>query len=116
MTIFTHDRRRSEAIRRQEIPERRSFIFDLDVREEDDDDEYEDDEDDEDKFSVDAYTHGNWTRFIKCVSPFTARSAVALTMRVYSHSCEPNMRVYPVVWDTIPEVRYAQLSSCTNLR
>ena len=38
--------------------------------EEDDDDEYEDDEDDEDKFSVDAYTHGNWTRFIKCVSQY----------------------------------------------
>ncbi|KAI9059590.1 SET domain-containing protein [Trametes sanguinea] len=67
---------------------RRSYIFDLDVH------EGEDDEDEEhlaDKYSVDGYAYGNWTRFV-------------------NHSCEPNMRVVPVVWDTIPELNQPYLA------
>ncbi|KAJ7457209.1 hypothetical protein B0H11DRAFT_211520 [Mycena galericulata] len=35
-------------------------------------------------YTVDAFSCGNWTRFI-------------------NHSCEPNLRVMPVVSDTVPE-------------
>ncbi|RPD81568.1 SET domain-containing protein [Lentinus tigrinus ALCF2SS1-7] len=65
--------------------ERKSYIFDLDVR------EGADDDDEADKYSVDGYAHGNWTRFV-------------------NHSCEPNLRVYPVVWDTIPELNQPYLA------
>ncbi|KAI0358931.1 SET domain-containing protein [Trametes cingulata] len=78
--------RREEADRR--IDERRSYIFDLDVRESADDD---DEEENPDRFSVDGYAHGNWTRFV-------------------NHSCEPNMRVFPVIWDTIPELNQPYLA------
>ncbi|KAH9927455.1 SET domain-containing protein [Epithele typhae] len=66
--------------------ERRSYIFDLDVHE-----NGEEDDGDDNKFSVDAWSYGNWTRFI-------------------NHSCSPNMRVYPVVWDTIPELNQPYLA------
>ncbi|TBU26365.1 SET domain-containing protein [Dichomitus squalens] len=62
---------------------RKSYIFDLDVHEGDDDD---DEDESAGRYSVDGYAHGNWTRFV-------------------NHSCEPNMRVVPVVWDTIPELK-----------
>ncbi|KAI0700402.1 hypothetical protein BC835DRAFT_1327238 [Cytidiella melzeri] len=55
--------------------EHRSYIFDLDAIETDDDSE------DMERYSVDAYQQGSWTRFI-------------------NHSCEPNMEVHSVVWDT----------------
>ncbi|TFK88531.1 SET domain-containing protein [Polyporus arcularius HHB13444] len=76
-------------IRREEADthqgERKSYIFDLDIR------EGAEDEDEADKYSVDGYAHGNWTRFV-------------------NHSCEPNLRVYPVVWDTIPELNQPYLA------
>ncbi|OBZ79868.1 Histone-lysine N-methyltransferase, H3 lysine-9 specific [Grifola frondosa] len=79
-----------ELIRREEADRRtgdsRSYIFDLDMHE----DSSEDDEDSE-KYSVDSSKCGNWTRFI-------------------NHSCSPNMRVYPVVWDTIPEMNQPYLA------
>ncbi|KAI0666231.1 hypothetical protein C8Q78DRAFT_1060316 [Trametes maxima] len=75
--------RREEADRR--IDERRSYIFDLDFR------EGADDEEDTERFSVDGHAYGNWTRFV-------------------NHSCEPNMRVFPVVWDTIPELNQPYLA------
>ncbi|OSD05788.1 SET domain-containing protein [Trametes coccinea BRFM310] len=67
---------------------RRSYIFDLDVHEGEDED---DEEHLTDKYSVDGYAYGNWTRFV-------------------NHSCEPNMRVVPVVWDTIPELNQPYLA------
>ncbi|KAF7316769.1 Lanosterol 14-alpha-demethylase [Mycena chlorophos] len=67
-------------IRRCEAEEltgfQKEFCFDLD---------YQDDGQDEDGLlSIDASHHGNWTRFI-------------------NHSCDPNLRVQPVVYDTISE-------------
>ncbi|KAI0651424.1 SET domain-containing protein [Trametes meyenii] len=75
--------RREEADRR--IDERRSYIFDLDFREGADDDDITE------RFSVDGHAYGNWTRFV-------------------NHSCEPNMRVFPVIWDTIPELNQPYLA------
>ncbi|KZT06198.1 SET domain-containing protein [Laetiporus sulphureus 93-53] len=84
-----------ELITREEARRRtgqsKSYIFDLDVHEADDDsveEEYA-------KYSVDSYRCGNWTRFI-------------------NHSCEPNMRVYPVVWDTVPELNQPYLAFVTT--
>ncbi|KAI0727588.1 SET domain-containing protein [Fomitopsis betulina] len=42
-------------------------------------------------YSVDSYQHGNWSRFV-------------------NHSCEPNLQVYPVVWDTVPELHQPYLA------
>ncbi|KAJ7732696.1 hypothetical protein B0H16DRAFT_1580746 [Mycena metata] len=42
-------------------------------------------------YTVDSYRYGNWTRFI-------------------NHSCEPNLRVQPVVYDTIPQQNIAFLA------
>ncbi|KZT67682.1 SET domain-containing protein [Daedalea quercina L-15889] len=58
--------------------EHRSYIFDLDVQEMDHED------DSVQHYSVDSLHHGNWSRFI-------------------NHSCDPNTKVYPVVWDTVIE-------------
>ncbi|TFK48026.1 SET domain-containing protein [Heliocybe sulcata] len=58
-------------------PEHKSYTFNLDARENEDEDPIE-------KYTVDAYAHGNWTRFI-------------------NHSCTANVQVYPVVYDTLPE-------------
>jgi len=66
--------------------DRKSYIFDLDVHEASDDGENA-----EGKFSVDAYKYGNWSRFI-------------------NHSCEPNMSVFPVIWDSIPEFNQPHLA------
>ncbi|KAJ7227327.1 hypothetical protein GGX14DRAFT_419043 [Mycena pura] len=66
--------------------EEKGYCFDLDY--------HEDDQDDlptERLFSVDSLRHGNWTRFI-------------------NHSCAPNLRVQPVVHDTIPEQNVAYLA------
>ncbi|KAI0757427.1 hypothetical protein C8Q80DRAFT_100272 [Daedaleopsis nitida] len=76
-------------IRREEADgyegDRKSYIFDLDVH------EGEDDGDGHAKYSVDGYAHGNWTRFV-------------------NHSCEPNLQVVPVIWDTIPEFNQPYLA------
>ncbi|KAM5534350.1 hypothetical protein V8D89_011943 [Ganoderma adspersum] len=80
---------RAVAEERQESGhERKSYIFDLDVREGGDD---ASDDDSTGTYSVDGYAHGNWTRFV-------------------NHSCEPNMQVVPVVWDTIPELKQPYLA------
>ncbi|KAJ7840850.1 hypothetical protein B0H14DRAFT_2784219, partial [Mycena olivaceomarginata] len=55
-----------------------TYTFDLDAMEEDFDEEPP-----ENLYSVDAFGCGNWTRFI-------------------NHSCEPNLKVIPVVYDTMP--------------
>ena len=66
-------RRRAEAEKRQGT-DHHHYIFDLDVREDENDDEDEDAQ----KFSVDSHAHGNWTRFVKCVTitPLRGRGAV----------------------------------------
>ncbi|KAI1786294.1 SET domain-containing protein [Ganoderma leucocontextum] len=87
--IYTGYRPRAVAEKRQESGhERKSYIFDLDVREGGDDGI---DDDPTGTYSVDGYAHGNWTRFV-------------------NHSCEPNMQVVPVVWDTIPELKQPYLA------
>ncbi|KAF8233816.1 SET domain-containing protein [Tricholoma matsutake] len=55
-----------------------SYCFDLDGR------EGPDMQTPDDAYSVDSRMCGNWTRFV-------------------NHSCDPNLRVYLVVFDTIPE-------------
>ncbi|KAF7377989.1 SET-domain-containing protein [Mycena sanguinolenta] len=69
-------------IRREEadklLGSRASYCFDLDVNEE------PDEEPPENAYSVDAYGCGNWTRFI-------------------NHSCNPNLQIISVVYDTAPE-------------
>ncbi|GLB41257.1 putative set domain-containing protein [Lyophyllum shimeji] len=59
--------------------EERSFCFDLDGR------ESRDGAAPEEMYTVDSRTCGNWTRFL-------------------NHSCSPNLAVYNVVYDTIPEL------------
>ncbi|KAJ7171171.1 hypothetical protein C8R46DRAFT_993344 [Mycena filopes] len=44
-----------------------------------------------DLYTVDSYKYGNWTRFI-------------------NHSCRPNLRVQPVVYDTLPQQNIAFLA------
>ncbi|EMD41544.1 hypothetical protein CERSUDRAFT_90112 [Gelatoporia subvermispora B] len=78
-----------ELIRRDEADirvEHRSYIFDLDMHE-----GPNHDIDESQRFSVDSYAVGNWSRFL-------------------NHSCEPNLKVYPVVWDTIPEANQPYLA------
>ncbi|KAF7377991.1 SET-domain-containing protein [Mycena sanguinolenta] len=69
-------------IRREEADKlsgsRASYCFDLDVN------EAPDEEPPENAYSVDAYGCGNWTRFI-------------------NHSCDPNLQIISVVYDTAPE-------------
>ncbi len=75
--------------------------------------------DEDSKYSVDAYAQGtwfdrvvcftlpilagNWTRFVKYVSKMFIDD-LRLTLILGSHSCEPNVQVYSVVWDTPPGV------------
>jgi histone-lysine N-methyltransferase SUV39H len=66
--------------------EHRGYLFDLDSMERDDDVD-----DDAYLYSVDSYECGNWTRFI-------------------NHSCDPNTRVYPVYYDTVPEMNQPYLA------
>ncbi|KAJ7729511.1 hypothetical protein DFH07DRAFT_756756, partial [Mycena maculata] len=61
------------------------YCFDLDYNEEDTDELY----------SVDSQKCGNWTRFI-------------------NHSCAPNVRVQPVVYDTLPFQHMAFLAFITT--
>ncbi|KAJ7746195.1 SET domain-containing protein [Mycena olivaceomarginata] len=63
--------------------DRKQYCFDLDYNEED--------VPSEKTYSVDAFECGNWTRFI-------------------NHSCSPNLRVQPVVYDTLPYQRIAFLA------
>ncbi|KAG1756670.1 SET domain-containing protein [Suillus paluster] len=70
-------------VRREDVdnlpPEHIGYVFDLDGT------EIRGQHNPGDKFSVDSYDYGNWTRFV-------------------NHSCAPNMKVYCVVFDTIREV------------
>ncbi|RDB30047.1 Histone-lysine N-methyltransferase, H3 lysine-9 specific, partial [Hypsizygus marmoreus] len=63
----------------------RSYCFDLDGRE---DPEHPTPDE---VYSVDSRVYGNWTRFI-------------------NHSCSPNLRIYLVVYDTIPEMNMPYLA------
>ncbi|KAJ7686433.1 hypothetical protein B0H14DRAFT_3534574 [Mycena olivaceomarginata] len=60
--------------------DRKQYCFDLDYNEED--------VPSEKTYSVDAFECGNWTRFI-------------------NHSCSPNLRVQPVVYDTLPYIAWS---------
>lgn len=70
-------------LRREDVdnlpPEHIGYVFDLDGT------EIRGQHNAGDKFSVDSYDYGNWTRFV-------------------NHSCSPSMKVYSVVFDTIREV------------
>lgn len=66
--------------------DRKAYVFDLDVHE-----TGSDDEDDGCRYSVDSYRAGNWSRFI-------------------NHSCEPNLQIFPVIWDAIPELNQPYLA------
>ncbi|KAL4077105.1 hypothetical protein V8B97DRAFT_2080137 [Scleroderma yunnanense] len=68
------------------------YLFDLDCT------EVKDDENLGDKYTVDSYTCGNWTRFV-------------------NHSCDPNMAVFSVVYDTIPIVNmpYVSFVACEDI-
>ncbi|KAJ6551855.1 hypothetical protein B0H19DRAFT_1159235 [Mycena capillaripes] len=64
--------------------EAKQYCFDLDYSE-------EDDAPSDERYSVDSMDYGNWTRFI-------------------NHSCAPNLRVQPVVHDTLPQQYIAFLA------
>ncbi|KAJ7708333.1 hypothetical protein B0H17DRAFT_454635 [Mycena rosella] len=66
--------------------EAKEYCFDLDYNQ-----EHEDEEDLTEKYTVDSLRYGNWTRFI-------------------NHSCEPNLRVQPIVYDTLPSQNMAYLT------
>lgn len=70
-------------LRREDVdnlpPEHIGYVFDLDGT------EIRGQHNAGDKYSVDSYECGNWTRFV-------------------NHSCSPSMKVYSVVFDTIREV------------
>ncbi|KAH7889373.1 hypothetical protein F5I97DRAFT_1802012 [Phlebopus sp. FC_14] len=63
----------------EDLREHQGYLFDLDGT------EVWGGENLGDKYTVDSYTCGNWTRFV-------------------NHSCDPNMLVYSVVYDSIPDV------------
>ncbi|KAF8585563.1 SET domain-containing protein [Ramaria rubella] len=60
---------------------RASYLFDLDFM----------DTGPHDGYSVDAYTCGNWTRFV-------------------NHSCNPVCALYPVIWDSVPSMHQPKLA------
>ncbi|KAJ7288457.1 hypothetical protein C8J57DRAFT_1280309 [Mycena rebaudengoi] len=62
----------------------KTFCFDLDYSEE------SSEERPENTYSVDSLKHGNWTRFI-------------------NHSCDPNLHVQPIIYDTLQEQNMAFL-------
>lgn len=68
------------------------YLFDLDGT------EIKDEENLGNRYTVDSYAHGNWTRFV-------------------NHSCNPNMVVYSVVYDTIPDVNmpYVAFVTCQEV-
>ncbi|KAH7913745.1 hypothetical protein BJ138DRAFT_1171124 [Hygrophoropsis aurantiaca] len=75
MGMFTGQLVRREHI--ENLPDSHAnYIFDLDGT------EAKGEANPGDKYSVDAFECGNWTRFV-------------------NHSCEPNMKVYSVVFDTV---------------
>ncbi|KAG2158223.1 uncharacterized protein EDB93DRAFT_1077341 [Suillus bovinus] len=69
-------------------PEHIGYVFDLDGT------EVRGQHNEGDKFSVDSYDYGNWTRFV-------------------NHSCSPSMKVYSVVFDTIREVHMPYVAFVT---
>ncbi|TFY78880.1 hypothetical protein EWM64_g5134 [Hericium alpestre] len=86
-----------------------NYMFDLDAF------EHSDDEDDNvASYTVDAYHEGNWARFVKYVyRPGVLVSCFETLAHTFSHSCEPNLRVYPVCFDTIPENNAGYLAFVT---
>ncbi|KAJ3551284.1 hypothetical protein NM688_g4793 [Phlebia brevispora] len=50
---------------------------------------------DDRRYSVDAHSFGNWTRFV-------------------NHSCSPNVQVYSVMWDSTPQMNRPYLAFVTN--
>ncbi|KIK19302.1 hypothetical protein PISMIDRAFT_154171 [Pisolithus microcarpus 441] len=85
-----------KVIRREDVdalPEDHyGYLFDLDGT------EIKDEENLGSRYTVDSYAHGNWTRFV-------------------NHSCNPNMVVYSVVYDTIPDVNmpYVAFVTCQEV-
>lgn len=83
-------------VRREDIDnlphEHHGYLFDLDCT------EIKDDENLGEKYTVDSYFCGNWTRFV-------------------NHSCSPNMAVFSVVYDTIPIVNmpYVAFVACRDI-
>ncbi|KAJ6629377.1 hypothetical protein B0H10DRAFT_1776379, partial [Mycena sp. CBHHK59/15] len=71
---------------------RASYCFDLDVNED------PGEEPPENAYSVDAFGCGNWTRFI-------------------NHSCAPNLQIFSVVYDTMPEdnIHYLAFVATQNI-
>ncbi|KAG9318857.1 hypothetical protein JVU11DRAFT_963 [Chiua virens] len=88
--LGTYTGRREEV---DELPEEHhGYLFDLDST------EVRDSANLGEKYSVNSYEYGNWTRFV-------------------NHSCSPNMCVYCVVYDTIPYVNmpYVAFVASTNI-
>ncbi|KAF5393677.1 hypothetical protein D9757_000345 [Collybiopsis confluens] len=67
------------------LGDEKTYVYDLDGQDPGSEGVDEDDLDEAiQMYSIDARTHGNWTRFL-------------------NHSCYPNLAVYLAIWDTIPE-------------
>ncbi|KAF8525128.1 SET domain-containing protein, partial [Hysterangium stoloniferum] len=66
---------------------RASYVFNLDF--------HEDVRDPSSGYAVDAYSCGNWTRFI-------------------NHSCDPVCSHYPVVWDSVPMMHQPKMAFVAN--
>ncbi|KAH7919012.1 SET domain-containing protein [Leucogyrophana mollusca] len=84
MGLFTGQLVRRDQI--EDLPESHAgYIFDLDGT------EAKGEVNSGEKFSVDSFECGNWTRFV-------------------NHSCDPNMKVYSVVYDTVPDMNAPYLA------
>ncbi|KAI6118859.1 hypothetical protein EV401DRAFT_1965707 [Pisolithus croceorrhizus] len=85
-----------KVVRREDVDtlpeEHYGYLFDLDGT------EIKSEENLGNRYTVDSYAHGNWTRFV-------------------NHSCNPNMVVYSVVYDTIPDVNmpYVAFVTCQEV-
>ncbi|KIM86527.1 hypothetical protein PILCRDRAFT_307091 [Piloderma croceum F 1598] len=84
--------------------EHKGYVFDLDSREGDDDDSMEG------KYSVDSYECGKWSFFIKKCRICLIEYFTGNWTRFVNHACNPNTRVYPVLYDTIPQMNQPYLA------